>query len=337
MEQVMKKLLLTVGISSAVLLSGCATTIQHPSTYAKSPLQAADIMPSKEEIKGVKLKVVIFNPDDTGIKLAEEAKLGHSIATTLEQYATKAGVEIVDRNLAKKLQKEIQLAEMQGKPEYQGPDIADYAITGTVSSVNVGAKFTEASSWVDKKGYTHVTPASCRYSANVAANLRIYKLPALNFSKAITIDDSVSTSSETRNSSCSFSRESAESLARQAAVSAVKDARTDFQNHFAAKAYVLEHRKNDDDFIFKLSRGEDMGFVSESEVHFYHLEASENPITGDISTEEYRIATGTISNQVGTNFAWVVIDDEDEALKVKLGDYVKVEFSKSWHESIPGL
>jgi len=327
----MKKTL--IGVSTAVLLTGCITTeIPSPSKYSKVNLQAADIMPSQEEIKGAKLKVVIFNPDDTGIKLAKNAKLGHSIATTLEQYASKAGVEIVDRNLANKLKQEIELAEMKGKPEYQGPNVADYAITGTVSAVNVGAKFTEKSSWVDKKGKRHITPAYCRYSANVTANLRIYKLPALNFSKAITIDDDVSTSSETRNSSCSFSQASAESLARQAAIAAVKDARTDFQNYFSAKAYVLEHRKKDGESIFKLSRGKNMGFVSQSEVHFYHLESSKNPLSGEMSTEEYRIATGTISNQVGTNFAWVVIDDDEQAEKIKLGDYVKVEFSKGWHE-----
>jgi len=328
----MKRILLSVGISSVVLLSGCATKIAHPSTYAKAPLQAADIMPTKDEINGAKLKVVIFNPDDTGIKLAKDAKVGHSIATTLEKYASKAGVEIVDRDLANKLREEIQLAEMQGKPDYQGPNIADYAITGTVSAVNVGAKFTEASSWVDKEGKTHKSPASCKYSANVAANLRIYKLPALNFSKAITIEDSVSSSTETRNSSCAFTQGSAEGLVRQAAVSAVKDARTDFQNHFAAKAFVLERRHNEDGSIFKLSNGEGMGFMPQSDVQFYHLEASENPLTGDISTEEYLVASGTISNQVGTNFAWVVVDDEEEAQKIKLGDYVKVQFSKGWHE-----
>jgi len=333
MEQIMKKTLIAVGISTAVLLSGCVSTeITSPSTYSKVNMQAADIMPSKEEIKGAKLKVVIFNPDDTGIKLAKNAKLGHSIANTIEQYASKSGVEIVDRNLANKLKQEIELAEMKGKHEYQGPNIADYAITGTVSAVNVGATFSEASSWIDKKGKKHITPASCRYSASVTANLRIYKLPALNFSKAITIDDNVGTSSETRNSSCSFSQASAESLARQAAVAAVKDARTDFQNHFSAKAYVLEQRKKDGENIFKLSRGNDMGFVSQAEVHFYHLEASKNPLSGEMGTEEYRIATGTVSNQVGTNFAWVVIDDEKQAEKIKLGDYVKVEFSKSWHE-----
>lgn len=328
----MKNKLALACLSSMVLISGCSTTIENPNTYTKVSLRSADIMPTKEELKSGSAKIVIFTPDDSGIKLAGSAKAGHSIATALEKYIAVTGAEIVDRNIAQQLKSEIQLAEMKGKSEYQGPNVADYAVTGTVAGANVGSNFNEARQWKDSDGYWHETPATCTYRAQVKANMTIYKLPALSFSKTITVEGSVSTTEDARSSYCRYSQNAQESLVRQAATKAVKNARTGFQNYFAPKAFVLEHRKNDDLSIFKISKGSTFGFVPESEISFYCLEKSENPISGEESVEESFVTKGTVSNRVGKNHAWIVIKDEEKAEQIKLGDYVKVKYAKSWYE-----
>ena len=337
-EVFMKNILLTICMSGTVLLTGCAgNQIKDVNSYSKATLQPTDVMPSKDEMSGDKTKVVIFNPIDSDIELAANAKAGHSIATGLEKYIAVTGAEIVDRNIAKKLKEEIQLAEMKGGSTYQGPNIADYAITGTVSSANVGSRFTETKSWQDDKGKWHTTPASCTYTAKVSANIRIYKLPGLKFSKTITLDDSVKTSEESRNSRCPFSINAQESLVRQAATRSVKSARTEFQNHFAAKAYVLERRTKEDMTIFKISHGKDLGFVEDSDINIYHLEVSKNPLTDNVTPEEYSVAKGTISNQVGQHHAWVIVEDKERANRIKLGDYVKVLYEKGMFESFAGM
>ncbi len=337
-EAVMKKILLTVCMSGTVLLAGCAgNQIKDVNSYSRMTLQPADIMPTKDAMSGDKTKVVIFNPIDSDIKLASNAKAGHSIATSLEKYIAVTGSEIVDRNIAEKLKKEIQLAEMKGSSTYKGPNIADYAITGTVSAANVGSSFTEARTWQDKDGKWHKSPAECTYTAQVSANMRIYKLPALSFSKAINLDDSVKVSEEARYSNCPFSVTSQESLVRQAASDSAKKARTEFQNYFAPKAYVLERRTKEDVSIFKISHGKDLGFVADSEIKIYHLEESTNPLTDEVTTEEYSVTEGTISNQVGQNHAWVIVEDKEKASRIKLGDYVKVLYEKGMFESFTGL
>jgi len=333
----MKKKILSVWLGGAILLSGCMdTTIKPVGTYQKVSMPAAEIMPTDAELSGERVKVVIFKAEDSNVDLAKSAKLGHSVASTLETFISETSAEIVDRSIAQKLKAEIQLAEMKGKSEYQGPNIADYAITGTISNASVGSKFTEASSWKDEKGEWHTSPATCKYSANVKGNLRIYKLPALDFAKAINIDDGVSATQETRNSRCPYSLQAQQSLVQEAASSAVKDARIEFQNYFAPKAYILEHRFSDGEHIFKLNHGKDLGFESQSELTIFHLESSRNPLTKKESVEEYAVSEGTISNVVGQNYAWIVVDEED-AGKLKLGDYVKVLFEKSMFENLGGL
>jgi hypothetical protein len=332
----MRKVLLALCVASTTLLAGCAgNQIQDLNSYSRTTLQPADIMPSNDEMSGDKTKVVIFNPIDSDIRLAKNAKLGHSIATSLEKHIAVTGSEIVDRNIAKKLRKEIQLAEMKGGSTYKGPNIADYAITGTVSAANVGSRFTEARRWEDKKGKIHESPAKCTYTAEVSANMRIYKLPALSFSKAITLEDSVSVSEESRNSNCPFSIAAQESLVRQAASDSAEDARIEFQNYFAPKAYVLERRTKEDVSIFKISQGNNLGFTADSDIEIYHLEESTNPLTKKTTTEEYSVSEGTISNQVGKSHAWVVVDDQEKAARIKLGDYVKVSYSKGFGDYIP--
>lgn len=338
MEYIGKKLLVMGCVSSLAFLGGCASyKIENFDAYSQSTLLEADVMPTMEELKNKKTKIVVFNADDSNIKLAKNAGTGFTIATALEKHLNETGAEIVDRNIAKKLKSEIQLAEVKGKSTYEGPSVADYAITGNVSAANVGSKFYERSQWTDKKGKVYVTPATCKYTAQVTANLKVYKLPGLGFSKSVSIDDSVSVSEETRNSNCPYSINAQESLVRQAAAAAVKDARTEFQNYFAPKAYVIERRISEDSNIFKLSRGTDAGFKTGASVKFYSLEVNRNPLTQEVSAEESTVVEGNVSDKVGKKHAWVIVDETEKAGKIRLGDYVKVTYEKGFLEGLPSF
>jgi len=331
----MKKTLMTVFISGTVLLTGCVgNQIKNVNSYTKMTLPPADIMPSENAMSGNKTKVVIFNPTENDVELAEAAKIGHSIATSLEKHIAVTGSELVDRSLAEKLRKEIQLAEIKASSTYKGPEIADYAITGTVSSANAGVRYIKENSWQDGEGVWHHTPAKCIYTANVSANMRIYELPGLSFAKAINLEDSASVSEETKYRNCRFSNDAKESLLRQASIKSVKSARIEFQNYFAPKAYVLERRQKENTSIFKISHGNDLGFVADSDIKIYHLEESTNPLTDETTTEEYLVTEGTVSNQVGQNYAWVFVEDEEKASNIKLGDYEKVLYDKGMFESL---
>lgn len=328
----MNKKLLTSVIGITIGLTGCMSTKVEMNEYASVSLQKADILPSTESLSGQKQKIVVFALDDSNIPLAKKSKSGFTMATSLEGYLSEVGVEIVDRSIADKLSSELLLAETKGKAEYNGPDIADYAITGAISNASFGSIFKKRRVWQDKKGKWHESPAYCRFSAKVTANVKLYKLPNLTFSKAISVDDKVSFTSETSNRNCPINQESIDSLVRQAAHGAVKDSRIKFQNYFSPKAYVLERKISGSKSLIKISAGKNFGFVPESTVTIYNLSVSKNALSGEVTTEEYAVTQGTVTaNLIGDDFAWVLIDDE-KAKNIKLGDYVKVIYEVGFLE-----
>lgn len=323
----MSKKLVAIAITAAMGVTGCGHTIVNMSEYSEVSLQKADLLPSKESLAGAKQKIVIF-PAETTESLAQKSKVGMSIATNLETYLSEVGVEIVDRTVATKLKKELQLAEAKGKSQYEGPQVANFTITGNVSNVALSSKFYEYSSRVID-GKLYETAAHCRFSASVSANLKLYKLPGLAYSKTIPVKGTASQNSDTTNSRCPINKENTYSLINKAAQDGVRTGRVEFQNYFAPKAYVLERKIKEGQSIFKISAGKNFGFMPESKITFYNLSVSKNPLTGVASTEEYPVVEGTVTaNLIGDDFAWILVDDEN-ADQIKLGDYVKVTYDRS--------
>ena len=326
----MNKKLLVVAISATLGLSGCMQTKENISEYSDVSMIKADILPTKESLAGAKQKIVIFPADTSNSPLAKSSHAGTAISTALETHLAEVGVEIVDRNIANKLKKELALAESKGKSQYNGPDIANYAITGSISNASIASKFTARRSYTNDDGKTSVTPAYCRFTASVSANLKLYKLPGLAYSKTITTDDKSSFSTDTSNSRCPISNASAADLIQKAAKEGVEGNRAEFQNFFAPKAYVLERKVSGDKSLFKISAGKNFGFMPESTITFYNLEVKANPLTGDVAVEEYEVVKGTVTaNLISDKFAWILVDDE-HADQVKLGDYVKVKYEVSF-------
>jgi hypothetical protein len=302
--------------------------------YNTVPMEKAAVMPTTAEVDGQQVKVVIFNPDSGDIPLAKSSRAGHTIAGTLEKYLNQAGAEIVDRSLATKLKKEIQLAEIKGNSDYTGPKVSDYSITGTISAANTSSSFSEAQQWQDKNGKWHTIPASCHFNANISANLRIYKLPSLNYVKSIDVSGSATNNRQTRSSNCYLSSNAQNSLVRVAASNAIKQYRTAFQNFFAPKAYIEERRSGKKGDIFKLTQGTQLGFTTGSSVTIYTKEKSTNGLSGKVSYDDQPVATGIISNNVGPRYAWIIVDDKQAANKVRLGDFVKVKYQKNFFEGL---
>lgn len=327
------KLLLGIAINTSFLV-GCSSISENFSAYQPVSMQMADVIPSKNELSGAKVKVVLFTPDDGSIDLAKRSNVGHSIISALNTYLSEGGVETVDRRVAHQLESELKLAESKGKAEYQGPDIADYAINGDITNVKVSASFNERYVHINKStGKRYVRPAYCRFTAKVTGNLKLYALPALTYAKTISIDGAAISETETSNSRCPIYNSSKYSLLRSAAERAVKRSKVDFQNFLAPKAYVLERRVLDGDSIFKISAGTSSGFIAERDVNFFTAVKNKNVLTGKTTIETYPVTKGeVVEGLTALTYSWITVDDSDKALNIKLGDMVKLKFSKRWFE-----
>lgn len=318
---------------AAGLMGGCASTSLNLGEYKSVPLKPASVMPTKAELSGAPLKAVIFPLTDKQLRIGAQAQVGQTIADVVQSVLSKAGVEILDRSLYGELKNEIALTEIKGTTGYQGPQEADFAIVGNVSMADYSHSFTEARTWQGKDGKLYRSPPSCSFHAGVTGNLNIYRLPSLQMVKSININATANSSREARYSICKLSKVERSSLIRQAASEAVIRSRTQLQNYFAPRGYVLARREDKNhNSIFEISLGAIRGAKQGEECDFYHTILSKNALTNKTTTDEYIVAKGTVSSGISPNHAWVVIKDKHNIDQIHLGDKVKFHYTTGFLE-----
>lgn len=313
--------------TSVLLFSGCGATIGNISAYQPCTLDSCDVMPSAEQLKSAKPKVVVFDFNENEIATAENAKLGRTIPGHVETQLTEGkAIELVDRKVAEKLQQEIMMAEMEGTSDYEGPAVADFAISGTIDNSGFTSRFQEAYTTQDKKGNTYYHQAKFIYTAEVKGKIKIYEIPSLRVVKTIPFSDNSQRSEETRSSMRPQTRD--DELVRKAAADGIKSARLELKNFFAKKGFILEKRAKDNDTIFKVSLGSDGGMRSGDTCQIFTIKKNFNPITQEETLEEFCLGEGKVSEQVGPNYAWLVVKEDQLQEAPRLGDIVKIQYEK---------
>lgn len=325
-------------IVATLMLSACgsSTQIKDFEAYQKAPLVKASIMPSKAQLSRDRSRVVILDINDGDVDLAKKSKLGMILRKKIEGLLAESGVDVIDRKLAATLRKEIMLAEMKGIHEYKGPEVADFSVTGDVAAVNFSTSYIKASTWVDKKGESHYSPPRCRYSIQFEGHLKIHALPSLRVVDAIKMDESESRSHEVSRYSRScpaYSKEQLQSLIAETGIEAINDSAIDLKNNFAPQGYVTESRFYDGRNIFKITIGGQVGVKEGQAAHVIQFFKNEDALTGETSIEELKLASAIVSNNVGRKYAWIIVDDEEKAKRIRLGDAVKIHFEGSWLSS----
>lgn len=231
--------------------SGCASTI-NMANYGELECDKKDceISPPEYIVNKKKPKVAILPIADV---TDFAGKLSKPAQETLTQIITGGtGLEVVERAQMEKLFEEAKFKEsVSGDLDTEAlthlaKDI-DYVIMGSVSSVNTGAKFTEASSYVDKKGRTHRTAASCSVSGEATVNVRAVSTATGSIYKVFTpFKGSVSGSSEIRSSyDCRVG--DPYQLASGATAKAIENGRNSFIDAFPNYGYVAKTMTNPKD------------------------------------------------------------------------------------------
>ncbi|MBU5614488.1 hypothetical protein [Geomonas azotofigens] len=327
----LQKSVRSVLVLSFFVSMGCAShQIKSLDEFQPTNLQKSKFAPTAEALERGKSKVVVFPFANNGNFVAEEADLGVSLAGALEAVLTESKtVEIVDRNVAKKLQDEIKLAEMNQTGAYEGPVVADYAISGSISNASFTHKFFEATRNVDKKGRVTVTAPSFRYTANVEGTIKVYEIPSMKVVQVFKISDNKGRSEETRSSQNYAERD--DDLVRGAGRDAVNSIKAELKNRLAPQAYVIGKKIKDSTAILKVNLGEEKGAKPGDKCEIFTVTESVNQLTGATETETRKLCDGVITNHITPVSSWVMVSAE-ESKDVKLGDQVKVVYSKSAFE-----
>ncbi|QWV92381.1 hypothetical protein KP004_14350 [Geomonas oryzisoli] len=318
-------------VISFCLSMGCAShQVKSLDEYKPITLEKSKFAPSTEVLQKGKSKIVVFPLSENGNQVAEAAELGLSLAGALEAVLTESNsAEIVDRKIATKLQDEVKLAEMNQTGAYDGPIIADYAVSGSISNASFTHKFFEATRTVDKKGRVTVTAPSFRYTANVEGTIKFYEIPSMKVVKVFKISDNKARSEETRSSQNYAERD--DDLVRGAGRDAIGSIKSEIKNLVAPRAYVLDKKVKDSSAIFKVNLGADKGAQPGDKCEIFTVVESVNQISGATETETRKICDGVITNQITPGNSWVMAS-LDESKEVKLGDQVKVVYSKGAFE-----
>ncbi|WP_256384020.1 hypothetical protein [Photobacterium toruni] len=307
-------------ISTTILLmvSGCSFGPNHICRPDEAISMGSAEIPVKRpgDIKVSILDVDIQNPDKAYLVLKSTMK------TMLEGQVVDSGSVLVDRSLARKLKRDVQLAEQSGRYSTKGVPVANYVVVSEVTSSDLSTQFNKSRSYTDSDGDTHYTPASCDYDVDVKAVLKVLSIPDMTLVKRIEIKGNADNSKETNNSNCPVTVGRYIGLAQSAVENAVKVSR-DLKELLAPNGPTLELRQCDSYNMVKVGIGSNRHIMPDTKISFIQMLRNTE---GEIET--FTIGKGKVvdipRDGIKPNYSWVTVDDEI-ALKIRKGDKAQAE------------
>lgn len=332
-----KKTVMTAALLAA-LTTGCmTTTVKDLQAFSPVEMSDADVMPSKKQLAQERIRVIVLKVEDS-IPIARQFNLGQTMTAGLESVVGDGGAEVVDRSLAEKLEKEVQLIESTGKAEYSGPEVANYVIKAQISAASGDG------SWMPKTKTPKIgpipsmdIPAHTSVVGKITGNLKIYELPNMRQVATVDLKGTSSTKLGVGQNGIVPRYEidqALKGLMAPSAEDAIKSARTEIQNVFAQKGYVTEKRVKGKEVIFKVLLGKKLGVKPNDKLNFINLRESVDSMTQSKHMEELVVGEGTVSDQITEEYSWVVASDEKTANSIKRGQFAKVKFEKSLLEKV---
>lgn len=306
-------------------------------------------MPSKESVKGAPPKVVVFDFTENDNKIATQSNLGNSLAINIENILTQNRLaELIDRKVAKKLEKEILLSQMNNSSSsYNGPKVANYAVSGTISNAGYNKKYTAGAMLYSKERGLYKTPAKFKYSSNVSGNVKIYEVPSMTVIENFEFSGFASRSENIqKNGGVSIAGiidigvdkakglDRDDSLVRKAGQNAIDQVSTAVKNALAKRGYILEKRVLKKKVIFKVSLGSKDGIKHGDRFDIIGKFEIENPLTNEIEIENRILASGRVADKINPKFSFVVLDKKESNDRVRLGDTVKFKYKKSFSQKL---
>ncbi|MEY4765516.1 MAG: hypothetical protein RI907_2189 [Pseudomonadota bacterium] len=330
------------GVWIALSLGACtsAPTAKDVHAFTAAPLADAEVLPTAEDNR-TRIKVVVVDAADGADRLAQATKLGAHLSRQVEELLARRGVEVVDDALAPKLDEELRKAEAlnNGKAEaYTGPKVAKYALKPQLTENTYAAVFKEGRQLSNGAlGLLLNSSSGYEHKASVKGVVRVYELPTLKLVGAVNLDGSAD-----RHDARQAANETlGGALLKEAASSAVNNGSAELLNYFAGRGYVVQKRLNAEkkQSAFQVSMGTTLGLKAGDKVEVF----SQRPADGATgkaaqAMEEVLVASGVVSSMLlQEDSAWIVLDDEDLAPRVRRGDLVKQKHTRTLFDSLPGV
>jgi len=307
-------------------------------SFKPVPIEKADPFPSKFQLKKNNKVVIISKFDinelqysNQSYRLAQESNLSSSMTGTLEKYLRGAGVKLFDGN---ERQKRVLIEAAQRNEILTDNNskniIVDYVFFPRINSLDVYSEYEEAYETTNiLTGKKMNVPAKCKYTANISSTLRIYDGTTRQMEESIDLSNEYTDRIKARNSYCNNKQFTLRTI-RKAGQKTVTKNRTIIQNYVTPITYIEEMKKDSSRYIVKINCGKKCKIEPKDKVDFYTFR--------DPEIKGYLIGHGRVSHIIGSDYAWVLIDNPEQTIpKIKQGYVATIKFKKGFFESFTNI
>ena len=293
-------------------LSGCASMSGAPvSNIHEVSFEQAEVQPLKDWLDGSRVKVVISPTEGKEWPMVQQAMLMPLFSQVIERAVEESGSEVVDRSLNSSLRDEMRLAESKGSGNFDGPEVAHFAIKPAFTRVTVDSPMEVPgmlSGLFTKKG-----PPVYDHDLVVEGRIRLYEIPSMR------LVDTLQFKEEQKESDNSPRMADADARLRSAFEKAFERVRDDFKNLIAPRGAIVKKGISDSGTVFQVMMGSDQKVASHAKVKIFSV----------IDGAETQIAEGTVIGDVTPRHCWISADDPKSAARIRQGDVARLVIDDS--------
>lgn len=315
----------SLALSAAAALAGCLAsapiigTDKPPSEWPVVPMESASVMPDPSMMTRERLnrrtRVVVMQPAE--IATARGWGLEEVARTSLEALLAAGQIEVVDRRLAGRLENELKLCDMKGCSQpYRGPEVAEFALLVEMGATNSSTQYEEAL----KIRKATLSPAGHVGKGESNMIIKIYELPTLRLVNSVNVKGSARTMPQPTPPN----QAQLLTAVRKATQDAIESGKVGVLSELIPRGYISERRALEKRSIFRALISRNMGAVKGDKVEIVSLSVSEDPLTKRRMTDRHMVATGFVSEVQSDEASWIIVDDQQQAARIRRGDIVKV-------------
>ena len=316
---------------AAALLAACAgNQIGSPQDYDSVELNRVYPYPSPEELGRQKTEVVLASHYTTELPAEIVGESMTAVQQEMLRILSEAGARVIDRSLddLKTVRRDMTRAYKARRSRYA----ADRALIARISRYEHSASYEPPSGLFKSDEELSAEPGTCSHVGEVQVDIKALAIPTDETAQAtFTLRNSVELSEADHDEECPIENSRRIALLEEALAEALPCLAIPVKNQFAPRGYIEEHRKSDagDINIFKTSLGSKNGAREGLELSIFRVQYM-TTADGQQDREERRIGQAVISDQIGPNQSWVLIDVANVEQKVLAGDTIRAVYSDTF-------
>jgi hypothetical protein len=308
-----------IGSCAVAVLAGCMSSGPKVTETREVNLPREENFPTPEEVASPGYKIAIlpveYNSSSVPASIASGAY--DHIRNTLKT----AGNDVIERDLASRMASELRAAAANGTHSSVGIEVADVVAIPEVTSLSWSTDYDEARR--DDDGDYH--PAECEYKGHTTLTVSLYTLPDMVPMGTHQVKGESKMTREERDSDCPLEPERVAGLWKASTKDAATEQFFPVLNQLAPNYYVMGRRDAENgDSIYKVNLGVTNGAYTGMRIDFYRRKVTSNPLTGKESVEDVMLGSGSVTEDIGGDYAYVVVDEEEVIQRIRLGTIARI-------------